>query len=183
MYVGDRFGSQLIAGDLASYFLSCAYSYACTFAFVSVVATLSREKRCPALRRGRLFSSVILALVFAITYFIDFFLPALSVVTQPADHLLQICEIAAFSSVSLGLAQAFADASLPKAEEEREGGREVPTMKSEVQIETSIKIVESDDPGVPEARIEETICVSTNNGNEQEVNVQVKEIVEASIGR
>ncbi len=56
-------------------------------------------------------------------------------------------------------------------------------MKSEVQIETSIKIVESDDPGVPEARIEETICVSTNNGNEQEVNVQVKEIVEASIGR
>lgn len=183
VYVGDRFGSQLIAGDLASYFLSCAYSYACTFAFVSVVATLSREKRCPALRRGRLFSSVILALVFAITYFIDFFLPALSVVTQPADHLLQICEIAAFSSVSLGLAQAFADASLSKAEEEREGGREVPTMKSEVQIETSIKIVESDDPGVPEARIEETVCVSTNNGNEQEVNVQVKEIVEASIGR
>ena len=59
----------------------------------------------------------------------------------------------------------------------------MPTMKSEVQIETSIKIAESDDPGVPEARIEETICVSANNGNERDVSVQVKEIVETSIGR
>lgn len=59
----------------------------------------------------------------------------------------------------------------------------MPTMKSEVRIETSIKIAESDDPGVSEARIEEAICVSTNNGNERDVSVQVKEIVETSIGR
>ena len=183
VHVGEWFGSQLIAGDLASYFLSCAYSYACTFAFISVVATLSREKRYPELRRGRLFSSVILAVVFAITYFVEFFLSAAPAVGQRADFSLQVCKIAAFSSVSLGLAQAFADASLSKAEEEREGGREMPTMKSEVRIETSIKIAESDDPGVSEARIEEAICVSTNNGNERDVSLQVKEIVETSIGR
>ena len=118
---------------------------------------MSREKRYPALRRGRLFSSVFLALVFAVTYLVDFFLPALPEVAQFADLLSQICKVAAFSSVSLGLAQAFADTSLFKAEEE--GERRMPAMKPEVQIETSIKIADLD------------------------ANVRVKEIVETSIER
>lgn len=181
VYVGERLGSQLIAGDLPSYVLSCMYSYTCIFAFVSVVARMSREKRYPALRRGRLFSSVFLALVFAVTYLVDFFLPALPEVAQFADLLSQICKVAAFSSVSLGLAQAFADTSLFKAEEE--GERRMPAMKPEVQIETSIKIAELGDFGAPGVRVEEVICIGSSDNSEQDANVRVKEIVETSIER
>ena len=139
---------------------------------------MSREKRYPALRRGRLFSSVFLALVFAVTYL---FLPALPEVAQFADLLSQICKVAAFSSVSLGLAQAFADTSLFKAEEE--GERRMPAMKPEVQIETSIKIAELGDFGAPGVRIEEVICIGSSDNSEQDANVRVKEIVETSIER